>query len=106
MFDYAQEVIALNDIDDNTIENFNKQILAIFKLKLDWRHVPFMVVQKDEWRMTTIVEIEILDNLNIDLTNAITKFLIEYAAEYWSSLNKEEIIKKYQQKLFNKLIEK
>ena len=56
MFDYAQYTIGLNDIDDDTMNKFNDEILKSFELSLDWKHVPFMLNN----HLTVILEIEII----------------------------------------------
>ena len=105
MFDYAKQVITLNDIDDNTMENFNNQILAPYKISLDWKHVPFFITDKDaKFPMTIIlaIELQVPDNLQykfIHLESKMPELLNDYMEQYWSSLNKEEVINKFKNKL-------
>lgn len=103
MFDYAQYTIGLNDIDDDTMNKFNDEILKSFELSLDWKHVPFMLNN----HLTVILEIEIIkipESLKYkfnDIQLHLPKLLTDFMNDYWTSLNKEEVINNFKNKLLN-----
>lgn len=108
MFDYAQDVIALNDIDDDTMNKFNDEIFKSFDLSLDWRHVPFYITDTNaKFPLIIILEIEIIKypeslvyKLN-DIKLHLPTLLTDFMNDYWKSLNKEEVINNYKNKLLN-----
>lgn len=57
MFDYSKIILAINDLPDDVLEEFQKKVLQPIHLDMDWTHTPFLT---DSHEMTIILNVEII----------------------------------------------